>query len=276
MVRMFFVVLWSVSSAVLFAQISPNKVMDEVRIDQKLNEVLPLDVIVRDETGREVPLGDFFGKKPVVFSLVYYECPMLCTQILNGMVATFKTLQFSVDQEFDVVTMSIDPSETPELASQKKEQYLKTYGREGSEKGWHFLTGNRESIDRLAEAAGFHYVYDEQTGLFAHGSAIMIVTPGGTLARYFYGIEYPARDMTFALMEASAEKIGSPVDQLLLFCYQYDPATGQYGLLVSSLLKISGILTVVVIGGFVLAMLRKERNNLKDQAEQDTNTGGSR
>ncbi len=195
----------------------------------------------------------------MILALVYYECPMLCTQILNGMVATFKTLNFSIGKEYDVVTISIDPDETPVLAAEKKARYLETYGREGSEKGWHFLTGNQESIERIAEATGFHYVYDSTSGLFAHASAIIVATPGGTLARYFFGIEYPARNLTFALMEASENRIGNPVERILLMCYRYDPAAGKYSLLVSTVLKISGVVTVLVIGGFMLIMLRRER-----------------
>jgi protein SCO1/2 len=224
------VILIFLVSGSLTAQISGKQVIDEVRIDQKLNEQIPLDLVFRDESGNDVPLSDYFGKRPVILALVYYECPMLCTQILNGMVATFKTLNFSIGNEFDVVTIS-----------------------------WHFLTGNQESIDRIAEATGFHYVYDSTSGLYAHASAIMVSTPGGTLARYFFGIEYPARDLTFALMEASENRIGNPVERILLMCYQYDPAAGKYSLLVSAILKISGVITVVVIGGFMLTMLRRER-----------------
>lgn len=254
------------------AQISGKQVIDEVRIDQKLNEQIPLDLVFRDESGNDVPLSQYFGKRPVILALVYYECPMLCTQILNGMVATFKTLNFSIGNEYDVVTISIDPDETPTLAAEKKSRYLKTYGRNGAEKGWHFLTGNQESIDRIADVTGFHYVYDSTSGLYAHASAIMIVTPGGTLARYFFGIEYPARDLTFALMEASENRIGNPVERILLMCYQYDPAAGKYSLLVSAILKISGVITVLVIGGFMLIMLRKERK----KTEFSQTTGAER
>jgi protein SCO1/2 len=241
------------------AQLTPDKVVEEVRIEQRLNSQLPLDLEFRSEDGETVRLREYFTDRPVVLAFVYYECPMLCTQILNGMVATFKTLRFSAGKEFDVVSVSIDPKETPELAAEKKKQYLGVYGRQGASDGWHFLTGDQQSIDALAQAAGFHYVYDEQTDFYAHAAAIMVVTPEGTLARYFFGIEYPAKDLTFALMEASEDRIGTTVDRLLLLCYQYDPATGQYSLLVSTILKLSAVITVVTIGGFMIVMLRRER-----------------
>lgn len=242
-------------------QISGKQVVDEIRIDQKLNDRLPLDLVFRDESGRDVRLGEYFGERPVILALVYYECPMLCTQILNGMTATFKTLSVSIGDEFDVVTISIDPEETFQLAAEKKQAYLGKYGRKASEKGWHFLTGDQASITAIASATGFHYVYDEQTGEFAHASAIMVVTPGGTLAKYFFGIEYPARDITFALMEASRERIGSAVEQLLLLCYKYDPATGRYSVMVTTVLQIGAVVTMLVLGGFMLIMLRRERKS---------------
>jgi protein SCO1/2 len=192
---------------------------------------------------------------------------MLCTQILNGMTATFKTLNFSIGREYDVVAISIDPGETPELASAKKQAYLAKYAREGAETGWHFLTGDQESITKIAAATGFHYVYDEPSGEFAHASAIMVATPAGVLARYFFGIEYPARDLTFALMEASKERIGSTVDQLLLLCYKYDPAAGRYSVVVTTVLQIGGVLTMLVIGGFMVIMLRRERRAARTSTE---------
>lgn len=248
------------------AQVTPDQVVEEVRIDQRLNEQLPLDLPFRNEAGETVRLGDYFGKRPVVLAFVYYECPMLCTQILNGMTATLKTLRFTPGTEFDIVTVSIDPRETPALASEKKAEYLKAYGREHAASGWHFLTGDQASIDALAEIAGFKYVYDEKTDFYAHAAAIMVVTPAGVLARYFFGIEYPARDLTFALMEAAEERIGTPVDRLLLLCYQYDPATGQYSLLVSAILKVGAVITVVAIGGFMLVMLRRERRSQRERS----------
>lgn len=248
------------------AQITPDQVIEDVRIDQRLNAQLPLDLTFRNEAGDTVRLGGYFGQRPVILAFVYYECPMLCTQILNGLTATLKTLRFTPGTEFEIVTVSIDPRETPRLASDKKTEYLKAFGREQAAAGWHFLTGDQASIEALTEAAGFRYVYDEKTDFYAHGAAIIVATPKGVLARYFLGIEYPARDLTFALMEAAEERIGTPVDRLLLLCYQYDPATGQYSLLVSTILKVSAVITVVAIGGFMLVMLRRERKQQREQS----------
>lgn len=252
----------------LKGQISAKQVFEDVRIEQKLNDQIPLDLTFNDAQGNRVRLGDYFHDKPVILSLVYYECPMLCTQVLNGMVGSFKILRLSMGKEYDVVTVSIDPRETPELAAQKKAQYLKTYARKGSENGWHFLTGDQESIHKLAEAVGFHYVYDKETGQFAHASAIMVATPEGKLARYFYGIEYPAVDLRLAIVEASANKIGTVTDQLLLLCYHYDPATGKYGLVLTNIMRLGGILTVLAIGGFIVIMVRRERKNRHATGEQ--------
>ncbi|MFB3904812.1 MAG: SCO family protein [Acidobacteriota bacterium] len=233
--------------------------LTKVGIDQKLNSQVPLDLRFRDEAGKQVRLGDFFGKKPVVMSLVYYECPMLCTLVLNGMLTSFKVLSFDVGKEFEVVTVSFNPKETAQLAATKKESYLRRYGRAGAEKGWHFLTGDEDQIARLADAVGFRYTYDPKTEQYAHASAIMVLTPQGHVARYYYGIEYAPRDVRLGLVEASANKIGSPVDQVLLYCFHYDPLTGKYGLMVRNLLRIGGIGTLVVLGGFIFLMLRRER-----------------
>ena len=219
------------------------KALQEVGIDQKLNGQLPLDLVFRNESGEPVKLGSYFGKKPVILSFVYYECPMLCTQVLNGMVSAFKVLSFKAGTEFDVVTVSFDPREGPALASAKKKTYLgylPEAKRTTAPDGWHFLTGDEESIRRLTEAAGFRYHFDEGTNQFAHASAIMVATPQGKLARYFYGIEYSPKDLRLGLVEASQNKIGSPMDQLLLYCYHYDPATGKYGAVVMNMVRIGG------------------------------------
>ena len=242
------------------------RVFEEVGIEQKLNQQIPLDLTFKDEQGRPVLLRDYFGNRPVVLSLVYYNCPMLCTEILNGMVETFRIIGFTVGKEFDVVTVSIDPSENPELAAAKKKHYLEMYGREQGEAGWHFLTGDRSSIQSLANAVGFHYVYDETTKQFAHASGIMVATPSGRLARYLYGIEYGAKDLTFSLMEAAENRIGSPVDKLLLLCYHYDPSTGKYGLLVTNLVRGGGLLVVVLLGGYMVVNFRRDRLRQKEQA----------
>lgn len=226
--------------------------LEDVRIDQRLDESLPLDAVFRDENGNEVKLGAYFGNKPVVLALVYYSCPMLCNQVLNGMTSGLDVLKvFSIGKEFEVVTVSFDPRETPELARQKKETYINWYKRDGAAKGWHFLTGDQANIDRLTQAAGFHYKWDEKTTQFIHASGIMIATPDGKLARYFYGIEYSPKDLRLGLVEASAGKIGSPVDQLLLYCYHYDPASGKYGAVVMNIMRLGGGLTLIA----VIAML---------------------
>ena len=219
----------------------------------------------RNEKGEPVKLGDYFGKKPVVLSLVYYECPMLCTQVLNGMVSAFKVLSFKAGDEFDVVTVSFDPRETPALATAKKKTYvgyLPEAKRAPAENGWHFLTGDSESIKRFTEAVGFHYHFDEATNQFAHASAIMIATPEGKLARYFYGIEYSPKDLRLGLVEASQNKIGSPVDQLLLYCYHYDPATGKYGAVVMNMVRLGGIATLIVMVAAFFVMRRRSAANM--------------
>jgi protein SCO1 len=233
----------------------------DVRIEQKLDQQLPLDLIFRDEAGQQVKLGQYFGKKPVVLAFVYYDCPMLCTQVLNGMVTSFRVLPFQMGNEYEVVTVSFDPRETSALATAKKKiyvNYLPEKMRANASNGWHFLTGDEASIAQLTEAAGFHYRWDETTKQFAHASAIMLTTPQGKLSRYFYGIEYPARDLRLGLIESSANKIGSPVDQLLLYCYHYDPATGKYGAAVMKVMRIAGVITM--LGIVAMLLLLKARN----------------
>ena len=239
-----------------------------VKIEQKLDQQLPLDLTFHDETGRTVKLGDFFGRKPVVLAFVYYDCPMLCTQVLNGMVTSFRVLPFEIGKEYDVVTISFDPRETPELAQRKKNvyvNYLPEKMRADAANGWHFLTGDETNIKQITDAAGFYYHYDETTKQFAHASGIMLTTPGGKLSRYYYGIEYPARDLRLGLIESSANKIGSPVDQLLLYCYHYDPATGKYGAVVMNIMRIAGVLTLIGIAALLL--LLKGRNTTVAAAE---------
>lgn len=242
------------------------KALREVKIDQKLNEQLPLDLVFRNEQGEQVKLGDYFGKKPVILSLVYYECPMLCTQVLNGMVSAFKTLSFKAGDEFDVVTISFDPRETSALATAKKKTYvgyLPEAKRPAATTGWHFLTGDSENIKRLTEAVGFHYNFDEATNQFAHASAIMVATPEGKLARYFYGVEYSPKDLRLGLVEASQNKIGSPVDQLLLYCYHYDPATGRYGAVVMNMIRAGGVVTLLAMVALFFAMRRRNAMQMR-------------
>src|SRR4030095_2279221 len=232
--------------------------LDDVRIDQKLDGPLPLDAKFRDEHGNEVRLGDYFGSKPVVLALVYYSCPMLCNQVLNGMTSGLDVLKsLSIGKEFEVVTASFDPRETPDLAREKKDTSLSGYKRDGAADGWHFLTGDQTNIDRLTEAAGFYYKWDSKTNQFIHASGIMIATSDGKLARYFYGIEYAPKDLRLGLVEASAGKIGSPVDQLLLYCYHYDPSSGKYGAAVMNLMRLGAVLTLIAITAmFVVFRLR--------------------
>jgi protein SCO1/2 len=239
-------------------QILPEAVR-EVGIDQRLNEQAPLDLEFRDETGATVRLGDYFGERPVVLTLVYYECPVLCTMVLNGVVRSLRPLSFSAGEEFELVTVSISPTETPAQAAEKKGIHVSHYDREGATEGWHFLTGDEEAIEKLTEAVGFHYTFDEETGLYAHASGMMVLTPEGRLSRYFYGIEYSARDLRLALIEASNHRIGSPVDRLLLYCYQYDPTTGKYGLVIMRVIRLAGLATVLLLGGFILLSVRRER-----------------
>jgi protein SCO1/2 len=241
------------------------KALNGVGIDQKLGDQLPLDLVFTNEQGKSVKLGDYFGKKPVVLSLVYYQCPMLCNQVMNGMVTAFKVMNFQPAQDFEVVTVSFDPRETPALAAAKKNtyvNYLPEARRANAATGWHFLTGDEASIKRLTDAVGFRYHWDEATNQFAHASAIYVTTPQGKLARYFYGIEYAPRDLRLGLIEAADNKIGTPVDQLLLYCYHYDPSTGKYGAAVMNVMRLGGIVTLIAIAGMFLVLRRRARTQL--------------
>ena len=242
------------------------EVLREVAYEQHLDAQLPLDAPFRDESGRLVRLGDYFTSRPVVLALVYYDCPMLCTQVLNSLVASLRVLSFETGREFDVVAVSFDPRERPELASAKKRSYLERYGRRGVEDGWHFLTGDEGAITRLTSAVGFRYVYDKDTLQFAHPAGITVVTPAGRLARYFFGIEYPPRDLRFALVEASDGRIGSRVDQVLLYCYHYNPATGKYGLVTMRIVRLGGIATVLALAVLIVLMERRPRTRNAEPA----------
>jgi protein SCO1/2 len=233
-------------------------VLSKVAFEQRLNEQLPLDLPFTDEHGKAVKLGDYFGKKPVVLAFVYYECPMLCTQVLNGLESALRVLNESVGKEFDVVTVSFDPRETPVLALGKKKAYLERYQRPQAEHGWHFLTGSPASIAALTQAAGFGYVWDEASQQFAHPSGIMVATPAGRLSRYFFGIDYSPRDLKFALMESAFDRIGSLADQLLLYCYHYDAERGNYGFVAMRAVRIGGAVTLLALVGFVFVSLRRD------------------
>jgi len=250
-----------------FADQDRPAALQSVGIDQRLNEQAPLDLIFRDETGRAVKLGDYFGDKPVILSLVYYECPMLCTLTLNGLVRSMRVLPFGVGERYAVVTVSFNPRETSSLAAAKKKEYLAHYARPGGETGWHFLTGDESSIQKLTQAVGFHYNYDPQSGQFAHATGLVILTPQGRIARYFYGVEFSPRDLRLALDEASANKIGSPVEAMLLFCFHYDPMTGKYGLIITRVIQLAGAGTVLALGGFMAVMLWRERRGKLRSAE---------
>ncbi|MCU1288952.1 MAG: Electron transport protein SCO1/SenC [Acidobacteria bacterium] len=237
------------------------EVLKEIGIDQKLGEQLPLDAEFKDEAGNAVKLGDFFNKeKPVVLAFVYYECPMLCNQVLNGLTGSLKGISFDAGKEFDVVAISFDARENDKagLAQNKKISYMERYGRPETEKGWHFLTGSQESIDKVTSAAGFKYKWDEQSNQFAHGSAVMVVTPEGKLSRYHYGIDYAPKDLKFSLMDSAKLNIGNPVEQLSLYCFHYDPSTGKYGLAILRVLRLFAIATLIGLGGMLFVFWRRK------------------
>jgi protein SCO1 len=233
--------------------------LEDVRYDQKLDAQVPLDLLFRDEHGTAVTLGQFFGKRPVILALVYYECPMLCSQVLNGLTSALDVLKFNAGQEFDVVAVSFNPREGPGLAAAKKKTYMERYRRPGTEGGWHFLTGTPESIAQLTKSVGFKYAWDDRTQQYAHAAGVVMLTPQGRVSKYFFGIEYSPRDLRFGLIEASQQKIGTPVDQLLLYCYHYDPATGKYGMVAMTALRIGGLLTILALVSFWIAMWRRGR-----------------
>jgi protein SCO1 len=230
-----------------------------VNIEQRLNQQVPLDLVFRDEFGRSLPLSTYFsGNKPVLLALVYYNCPMLCTLILNGVESSLKAVSLDPGRDFEVVAVSFDPRDTPEIAARKKANYLQRYRRPNTANGWHFLTGSESSIKALTEAVGYQYKFDPATGQFAHASAIMILTPQGKLSRYFYGVEYAPRDVRLGLVEASQNKIGTPVDQVLLFCYHYDPGSGKYGAIAMNMVRLAGAAFVLICGVFLFVSWRHD------------------
>jgi protein SCO1/2 len=238
----------------------PNRrLVDDIGLDQHLNEQVPLDLEFTDEHGQRVRLGEYFHDKPVILTCVYFRCPMLCTQVLNGVLKSTNAMSLQMGKDYTVVSISIDPRETTEMAAAKKETYVQSYRRAGAEEGWHFLTGDQQSIAALTKAVGFRYKYDEPSDQFMHASGIMVLTPEGKLSRYYYGIDYPPRDLRLGLVESSERRIGGPVDQVLLLCFHYDPQTGRYGLVISRVIRIAGIGTLAAMGIFLSRMYFLER-----------------
>ncbi len=234
--------------------------LQNVGIEQHLDAQVPADLAFTDDTGRAVKLGDYFGHKPLILNLVYYNCTMLCGEALAGLTGAMKMVKFNVGDEFDVITVSFNPQETPQIAAAKKQDYIKRYGRPGAASGWHFLTGPAESINALTKAVGFQYQYDPKSSQYAHATAIMVLTPQGRISRYFYGVDYPPKDLRMGLVEASHDKIGNAVDQVLLYCYHYNPATGKYGAVVANILKVGAGLTILFLGALLLILLRLEKS----------------
>jgi protein SCO1 len=257
------IALFGATMSTADTQQSPRTLAEDVGIDQNLDIQLPLDLVFRDETGREVKLGNYFGDKPIILSLVYYRCPMLCSEVLNGLLRSSQGVPYQMGSDYEVVTVSFDPNETPTQAAKKKDTYVRAYRREGAREGWHFLTGSAESIAAVTKAVGFRYRYDGATNEYAHASGIVLATPEGRISRYFYGIDYSPHDLRLGLLESGEGTIGSRIDQILLLCYHYDPKTGRYGMAISRVLQLLCGLTVAGLGGFLLMMLRQERRTQK-------------
>jgi protein SCO1 len=249
-----------------------SQVLEKVGIAQHLNQQLPLDLTFTDDAGKQVRLADYFGKRPAILALVYYQCPMLCSEELNGLTGALQMVNFRPGKDFDVIIASIDPSEGTDLAAAKKRTYVKRYGHPETADGWHFLTGTQANIDALTQAVGFGYVKipgpDGKLTQFAHASSIQIVTPQGKLAQYYMGVEYSPKDLRLGLVEASANRIGSPVDNILTYCYHYDPSTNKHSLIVARVVQLGGLVTMLSLGGFMLVMFRRDiRAN--DQTQKD-------
>ncbi|MBI5508302.1 MAG: SCO family protein [Deltaproteobacteria bacterium] len=252
---------------------TPPPGLEGVDIIQRLGSQVPLELPFKDEAGREVRLQDYVRDKPVILTLVYYECPMLCTLVLNGALRSLRALSFDVGREFEVLTVSFDPEETPALARAKKDKYLHEYGRAGAESGWHFLTGPEPSIRALTDSVGFRYRYDPAIDQYAHATAIMVLSPSGKVSHYFYGVEYPVRDLRLALVEAADEKIGDVVDKVLLYCFHYDPQAGRYGLVVMTVIRVLGTATAVLLALYVLLMIARDRRRRRAGSVSTPTTG---
>ena len=233
-------------------------VLQNVGFEPPLNGPMPLDLAFRDETGRSVPLRDYFGQKPVVLAFVYYNCPMLCDQVEQGVVGVLRMLSFNPGRDYEVVFVSFDSRETPEMAAEKKKKALLHFRRPETDSGWHFLTGSKESIEAATKAANFRFSFDAKSNLFAHASGVLVLTPDGHISRYFYGVEYPGRDMRLGLVDASAGKIGTPIDHVLLYCYHYDPTAATYSASILKIIRLGGVLTILSIVGGILISRRRE------------------
>ena len=253
-------VLLITSAAYAETSTTPPQLPGKVAIAQKLGNQLPLDVMMHDEYGKVVRIGDYFKSgRPVLLNFVYYKCPMLCPIVLQGMASALTELKFNIGEQFDVITISIDPRDQPKEAAAMKEKYVRQYGRLSAANGWHFLTGNETSIHRVADAVGFQFAYDPTRDQFAHGAAMYVLTPDARMSRYFFGFEFKPRDLRLGIVEASDKKIGTATDQILLLCYHYDPVTGRYSRSAMAFIRVGGITTVVALGGFIFVMIRKER-----------------
>jgi protein SCO1 len=245
------------------------EVLNKVGLDQKLNSQIPLDLTFRDQQGKIVTLRQLMNGKPAILELVYYMCPMLCTEVLNGTLNSLKEVPLDIGKDFSVITVSIDPREKPDLANAKQTMYTGIYGRPGASQGWHFLTGDEPQIKQLAESVGYRYVYDPVSQQFAHAAGIIVLTPEGKISHYLFGIGYRPRDVRLALIEASSGKIGSPIqDAVLLYCFHYDPTTGKYGLVIGNVLHIAGLLTVLLIAGGIIMMIRREKHSAAGSGQQ--------
>lgn len=258
-------IAWQTASAAMQSQLNPPMAstmpaaLKDVDFAPQLDAQLPLDVGFRDEFGQTVQLRSYFHGKPVVLAFVYFQCPMLCTQVMDSIVSTLKVVTFTAGQQYEVVIISFDPSETPAMASVKKQDIVSRYHRPGAENGWHFLTGDRDAISQVTKAGGFRFAWDPVTKMWVHASGILLLTPDGRISRYFYGIDYAPRDMRLGLIEAAAGNIGTPIDKVILYCYHFDPASGKYGAVILNIVRLGGILTVGLIVFFILFFLRREK-----------------
>jgi protein SCO1/2 len=248
-----------VASAQAQAPATRPAILSKVSIDQRLGQRVPLDLTFRDDNGASVTLASCFHDRPVILTPVYYKCPMLCTLTLNQLTRSLNMISQNVGEQFDIVTFSFDPRETPDLAAEKKRMYLKAYRRKGAETGWHFLTGSEDSIHRLADAIGFHYTWDAQNQIYAHASGILVLMPDGTISRYFLGVDYPSADLQQAIADASRNTVAPPAEQIFLYCFHYDPATGKYGLIINRAIQAFGTITLIVLVLMIGLFLRRER-----------------